>query len=60
MEQEPQQELTEVDKAFEELYGIPLLWAKQLAQFDNEIGEYWKNLFKYLKEQEEYDRREST
>lgn len=40
----------EGEELFEDLFGIPFKAAQVLAMWEGEIGERYRNIFKYLKE----------
>ena len=38
----------EGEELFEELFGISFKQAKDLATWEGEIGEYWREVFEYI------------
>lgn len=49
----------EGEKLFEDLFGISFTQAQDLATWEGEIGEQYRNLFKYLKEGYDTNKQES-
>lgn len=59
MEREPIKQPTEAERLFLKTYGIPLSWARQLSQYDNDAGKHWRGVLDFLstpKEEVIYDR----
>ena len=48
MEKEPRRTMSEEERLFFKVYGIPLSWAKQMSRFDNDLGKHWKGILDFL------------